>query len=76
MHASPARTAGQLMMRRKKGQEGSAVAQCGVGLLLLGNEQREAQGEEEQEDERERSWAPRGEEEGEGQEGQEECIRP
>lgn len=41
------------MKRRKKGQEGSAVARCGVGLLLLGNEQWEAHKEEEQEDEKE-----------------------
>lgn len=64
------------MMRRKKGQEGSAVAQCGVGLLLLGNEQWKAQGGEEREDEKECSRAPRGEEECEGWEGREECIRP
>lgn len=49
----PSCTAGQLMKRRKKGQEGSAVARCGVGLLLLGNEQWEAYKEEEQEDEKE-----------------------
>lgn len=58
----PSCAAGQLTERRKKGQEGSAVAQCGVGLFLLGNEEWEAQEEEEeQEDEEERSWVPRGE---------------
>lgn len=36
------------MERRKKGQEGSAVARCGVDLLLLGNEECEAQKEEEE----------------------------
>ena len=46
--------AGQFTERRKKGQEGSAVAQCGVGLFLLGNEEWEAQeGKEEQADEEE-----------------------
>lgn len=45
--------AGQLMERKKKGQEGSAVARCGVSLLLLGNEEWEAQEEKEQEDEEE-----------------------
>lgn len=30
----PSCAAGQRMERRKKGQEGSAVARCGVGLLF------------------------------------------
>lgn len=35
----PSCAAGQLMERRERGQEGSAVARCGAGLLLLGNEE-------------------------------------
>lgn len=41
------------MKRRRKGQGGPVVARCGVDLLLLGNEEGEAQEqhEEEQQDE-------------------------
>lgn len=53
----PSCAAGQLMEKRKKGQEGSVVARCGVGQHSLNNEEWEAQEEEkeEQEDEEERS---------------------
>lgn len=44
--ANPA--AGQLMKRRRLGQGGSAVAWCGIGLLLVNNEEWAAQEEEEQ----------------------------
>lgn len=44
--ANPA--AGQLMKKRRRGQSGLAVAWCGIGLLLVGNEEWAAQEEEEQ----------------------------
>lgn len=40
--------AGQLMKRRRMGQGGSVVVWCGIGLLLVGNEEWAAQEEEEQ----------------------------
>lgn len=40
----PSATAGQFIKRRKKGQQGSALARCGAGLLTMAKKGWEAKG--------------------------------